>query len=360
MKKTIPILLLFALLVFTLPFSAILFSHTVPGGSSSIGTLPPTNGQTTPQEAQQTVPGGETSQGTEGEAGTPQQAEPAEIDTDFKIYNESTGAVDTVSMRDYVIGSVAAEMPMAYTDEALKAQAVASLTYALALKANSLGGDPNMGGAHFAANPSQREGYMTDEAMQSFWGDAYAENKARIESLVDSLENKILVYDNKPIHACYHAISAGKTQASESVWGEALPYLVSVDSSFDITSPDFNSTLSFSIADMQALLQAALIPADGEPQNWFGAAIMAPTGYVESISVGGIPYTGTQIREALGLRSSAFTVAFTSDLVFNVTTQGYGHGVGLSQYGANSMALAGMTHEEILMHYFTGASFGFV
>ncbi len=353
MKKTIPILLMFAILIFALPFSGLLFTK-IPQTltSPAIFEAP----ETTFEQNTQT-PQGESGQ-DQNLSTTP--TTPAAEQDEFKIFNESTGQVDIVNARDYVIGSVAAEMPMTYSDEALKAQAVASYTYALALKASTLGGDPNLNGAHFSANPSQRKGYMTKEAMQSFWGDEYEQNITRLESLVDSLDGKVIIYDSAPIHACYHAISSGKTSASESVWGEALPYLISVDSPFDITSPEFNSTLRFSISDMEDALIASLISPQGDPSTWFGMPILSESGYVNSITVGGTQYTGAQIREALGLRSAAFTVAYTQDFVFEITTQGYGHGVGMSQFGANCMALTGNTHEEILSHYFPNTSFGYI
>ncbi len=356
MKKSIAILLMFATLIFLLPFSGLLFSgfmQTAQVAPFSTNSSSQNNTQTQTQ-----TQGGETQQSI-NELPQPQQII-ENTPTVFKIYNESTGQVDSVSARDYTIGAVAAEMPMSYPDEALKAQAVASLTYAVALKQSLPEGDASIGGAHFAANPSQRVGYMNDEAMQSFWGEAYTANKQRIEALVDSLDNKIITYESAPIHACYHAISAGKTQASANVWGEELPYLISVDSPFDITSPDYNASIRFSVSDMQDALAAQAITAEGEPSEWFGAVVTDEAGYVQSISVNGVQYTGTQIRDALALRSPAFNIAYTDSFVFEITTQGYGHGVGMSQFGANCMALTGNTHEQILQHYFPNTQFGFV
>ncbi len=342
MKKIIPILLLFATMIFLLPFSGLIFN-------SSRVTL-------------DTTSTGDASSSKPPE--TPEQILPFAAEDEqnvFKIYNESTGNVDTVAIRDYVIGSVAAEMPMSYHDEALKAQAVASLSYAMALKERSFGGDPNLGGAHFSANPSQMQGYMSDETMRSFWGDSYEQNKARLESLVDSLDGMVLTYDNNYALTCYHAFSNGKTETSANMWGEALPYLVSVDSPFDITADDYSTTLTFSVAEVQnKLTAAALISPSGEPSQWFGTPDVTSAGYVSTITVNDTAFTGTQIRHAFGLRSSSFDIIYTENYVFEITSRGYGHGVGLSQFGANSMALAGMSYTEILLYYFPGTTAAYI
>ncbi len=342
MKKTLPAILMFAILIFALPFAGLLAENLIGIQQNTSSPLQINNTQNQSSSSQTTQPFNQ-----------PQQ-------DSFKIYNESTKNVDTVSIKDYVIGAVAAEMPMTYHDEALKAQAVASLSYALSLKELSLGGDPSLNGAHFSANPALRMGYMTYADMQSFWGDEYSTNITRLEGIYDSLQNIIVTYDNSPALTCYHAISTGTTQSSESVWGQPLAYLVSVDSPFDITSEEYNSKLTFSITDMQDSLLTQNILPEGDPSTWFGEPILSQAGYVQSITIGGTQYTGTQVREALGLRSSAFNIVYTDTFVFEIMTRGYGHGVGMSQFGANAMALTGKTYKEILTHYFPGTSFGYI
>ncbi|MEG2931306.1 MAG: stage II sporulation protein D, partial [Ruthenibacterium sp.] len=270
-----------------------------------------------------------------------------------------TNTVDTVPARDFVLGAVAAEMPMSYSDEALKAQAVASHSYALALKVRTNGGDPNLQGAYFTANPAQRLGYLTDDIMRSFWGDAYAANRKRLEAIADSVEDTIIKYDGLPALACYHAISNGVTEDSAAVWGSALPYLVSVDSPYDSTSKDYSATVTFSLAEISDALRTQLaIEPDGEPQSWFGPLDCTAAGYVQTVHIGTHTASGADFRKALGLRSAAFTIEYTDAQVFSITTHGYGHGVGMSQYGANAMALTGKTYRDILTHYFPGTEFG--
>ncbi|MEG2036509.1 MAG: stage II sporulation protein D [Ruthenibacterium sp.] len=331
MKQNLLLLLLFAVLVFVLPFAGLLVPQTDGGRQPFAPSVP--NAQNQPVPAQKEAP--------------------------LLILNTGTNTVDTVPARDFVLGAVAAEMPMSYSDEALKAQAVASHSYALALKTRTNGGDPNLQGAYFTANPAQRLGYLTDDMMRSFWGDSYAENRARLEKIVDSVEDTIIKYDGLPALACYHAISNGTTEASEAVWGAALPYLVSVDSPYDIASADYAATVTFSLSEISDALRTQLaIEPEGEPQNWFGALDLTKAGYVQTVHLGTHTASGTDFRKALGLRSAAFTIAYTDAQVFSITTHGYGHGVGMSQNGANAMALAGKSYRDILMHYFPGTEFG--
>ncbi len=350
MKKILPSLLMFALLIYLLPLAPILFTNTEEPTPQTLSE----NLQNT-DDTQQIITQPDTIIPLE-----PELPNSEALNSDILlIYNEATQVVDTVTMRDYVIGSVAAEMPMSYNDEALKAQAVASLSYALALKRESNGGDPNLDGAYFSANPSLMLGYMTDEVMQSFWGDAYAGNKARLEGIVDSLEYKILTYDHLPILACYHAISTGFTRSAEEVWGSSLPYLISVESPYDITHDEYLAEMSFSTEEMISALRSLGVEPQGGPLEWFTSSEVNAHGYTTSVSVNTSVIDGQDFRVALGLRSTAFEVNLSDANKFIITTRGYGHGVGLSQYGANAMALAGKTHEEILMHYFPNTEFSY-
>lgn len=342
MKQNILLIALFAALVFALPLLGLL----VPGENAGNG-----GPATVPQDG---FSGAAASGGTGTSGGAP--ASPA-AEAPLLIYNESTKTVDTVPMRDFLLGAVAAEMPMSYSDEALKAQAVASHSYALALKQSSNGGNPNLQGAYFSANPAQRMGYITDETMRTLWGADYEANRARLEQLVDSVGDQILRYDANPALACYHAISNGTTETSENVWGTSVPYLVSVDSPYDITSEDYTATVTFSVSEMESALASQLsLAPDGDPGTWFGTPELTAAGTVRSIPVGTGSAAGTDLRKALSLRSAAFTITYNG--VFTVTTRGYGHGVGMSQFGANAMALTGKSYRDILAHYYPGTQMG--
>ena len=203
-------------------------------------------------------------------------------------------------------------------------------------------------------DPVRRQGYLTDAVLRSYWGTAYEENYARLSALVDSVLTDVLYYGSAPAGASYFAISNGMTEASENVWGTALPYLVAVDSSTDLNADNYLYTVQFTAEQMQqALAGLGLLPDPAAPASWFGEAALTPSGYVASLPVCGQSVTGPALRKALGLRSACFTVQYQEGS-FLLTTKGYGHGVGLSQWGAKALAEQGQSAEEILAHYFPG------
>jgi stage II sporulation protein D len=336
MKKHIFTILLFAALVYCLP----LLSLLAPGSQTA-----QSSGTDTPQSAEPLSTAEDTAEDEE---------------SPLLILDESRGEVVQVSIRDYVLGAVAAEMPMTYNDEALRAQAVAAHSYALAVKAQADGSDPLLQGAYFKADPSRRVGYITTDVMRVLWGEQFEENYARLCEAVEPVLSEILLYDGAPALACYHAISNGTTQASGTIWGTALPYLSSVNSTLDLTSPEYEQTVTFTVQEMYECLSTGFVGPDlsGDPSTWFGAVQRDEAGYVSTISIGAAVCKGTEVRTALGLRSADFTIAYTDEKVFSVTTRGYGHGVGLSQYGANAMALTGKTYAEILAYYYPGTVLG--
>ena len=221
-------------------------------------------------------------------------------------------------MRDFVRGAVAAEMPMTYPDEALRAQAVAAHSYALAVKAQADPDNEALKGAYFSANPTQRLGYITDTVMRAMWGEDYEANRTRLYTVVDSVLDEILLYDGQPAMACYHAISGGKTEAAEAVWGAAVPYLVSVDSPLDLTSPDYEQTITVTKQEVAEDIAAAFpdIVLEGDAAGWFGTPQLTAAGYVDSITIGGVPCKGTAVRAALRLRSASFTITWTEKHLF--------------------------------------------
>ena len=168
---------------------------------------------------------------------------PSDRDSEtFLIADQSDGAVVSVPRRDYLIGAVAAEMPITWPDEALKAQAIAAHSYALYCRDHAQ--DPAAG--WLTADPARRQGYLTDAVLRSYWGTAYEANYARLSALVDSVLTQVLYYENAPAGTSYFAISDGQTEASENVWGTAVPYLIPVDSSTDQNADNYIYTVSFS------------------------------------------------------------------------------------------------------------------
>ena len=256
-------------------------------------------------------------------------------------------------MRDYLIGAVAAEMPVSWPDEALKAQAVACHSYILYCRDHRTDAE----GPWLTVDPARRQGCLTDPVLRSYWGTAYEANYARLSALVDQVAGAVLYYDGAPAGASYFAISNGQTEASENVWGAALPYLRAVDSSSDRAAQDYEVTVTLSAEQVSGALASSLgISTEGiDPAAWFGTASYTPSGYVASLPVCGQTVTGANLRSALGLRSACFSIQWDGG-AFAFTTRGYGHGVGLSQWGAKAMAEQGKSWIEILAHYFPGTT----
>ena len=285
------------------------------------------------------------------EESSSQAPSPADAASVVCFTDQSTGQTVELPLREYLIGAVAAEMPVSWPDEALKAQAVAAHSYALYRRDHSTGEN----GAWFTADPARRQGCLTDAVLHSYWGTAYAANYARLCALVDAVQTQVLYYGDAPAGTSYFAMSNGRTEASENVWGTALPYLVPVDSGTDTAADNYEYTLNLSAAQLQQLLAERLgIVADLSQQaQWFGAPVLTSSGYVDSLPVCGQTVQGTALRKALGLRSACFTVAYQSG-TFSFTTKGYGHGVGMSQWGAKALAEQGADYRTILAHYYPG------
>ena len=265
--------------------------------------------------------------------------------------DQSAGKVAQLSRREYVLGAVAAEMPVSWPDEALKAQAVAAHTYALYCRDHAA----LQSGAWLTVDPARRQGCLTEPVLRSYWGTAYEQNYARLSALVDEVLNDLLFYDNAPACTSYFAISNGRTEASENVWGTALPYLIPVDSGTDLSADNYQYTAVPFLPRRCSRLFPALVSRPISPHRKAGSARSnrPPPVTQKSLTVCGQSVSGTALRQALGLRSTCFTVQYQSGN-FSFTTRGYGHGVGLSQWGAKAMAEQGADYADILAHYYPG------
>ncbi len=285
------------------------------------------------------------------------QAPPPEGKANFRILDLTTGKVFSMTLRDFVRGAVAAEMPASYHPEALKAQAVAAYTYAVRQSMlQEQTPDPALKGADFAADPQNLKTVITEKQAKEFYGESFGVLWPKICAAADSVAGEMLVHDGLPILAAYHAISAGQTEAAEYIWQRPLPCITPVESKGDILSAGFESSTSFTRSELSELLTIALpgITLPAAPEDWFVIEQRSPSGYVTQIAVGAELLTGQQLRTLLDLRSSCFTVEYTGGrFVFKV--KGYGHGAGLSQYGADFMARQGSNYQEILQHYYPGA-----
>lgn len=266
------------------------------------------------------------------------------------------GELQEIDMATYLQGVVRAEMPASFALEALKAQAVAARTYTLYRMEN--GGAANHPEADACDDINCCKAYITAQEAAANWGDQAAAYEAKIDQAVAETDGECVLYDGRPILAAFHSSSAGATQDAADVWTSSLPYLQSVESpENEDTVPNYHSTASFSASDLKAKLQEALPEASltGDPSTWFTNIQQESNGTVTSLTVGGVTVKGSRLRTILGLRSACFTISFDGDTVtFSVT--GYGHGVGMSQYGANVLAADGMDYRQILEWYYTGTT----
>ena len=246
----------------------------------------------------------------------------------------------------YIKGVVAAEMPALFETEALKAQAVSARTYAARkmYETNSNTIPYDIGQA-----------YITVEEMKQKWGEHFTQYYNKISNAVEQTKGEIMVYDNEPILAVFHSESAGKTEDAENVWEKQIPYLKSVDSSLDKNAPDFEKSISYTYDELTKRFSNTYKDFSLD-NNQIKILSHTPAGYVKQIQIGNKTVTGRQVREILNLRSSNFTVDIQNNTIV-FTTKGYGHGAGMSQYGAEFMAKEGKTYHEILQHYYTGISF---
>ena len=265
---------------------------------------------------------------------------------------------DTVlemDLGEYLLGVVRAEMPASFHLEALKAQAAAARTYTLyKLQTGGNHGDA----ADICTDSACCQAYIGEERARANWGEAADAYEGKIEEAVTATDGQVILYGGVPILAVFHSSSAGLTRASGDVWFNDLPYLQAVSSPEAAESvPNYYSRVEFSREELRQKLLAAFPEADLSRgmADWLTDAQADSAGSVSTVCVGGVTAKGSALRAALGLRSACFTWEVQEGgVVFFVT--GYGHGVGMSQYGANAMAEAGAGYEEILTHYYTGVT----
>ncbi len=260
------------------------------------------------------------------------------------------GTIRTMDMQDYLRGVVAAEMPASFHPEALRAQAVAARTYALYCASFSKHGE-----AQVCTDYRCCQAWQRDEKLKDRWGEAFDANEQTISAAVGGTYGEYLAAGGRPAFAAFHSSSAGATENSADVWS-AVPYLVSVSSpETERDVPNYVSTVRCSPIDFRDTVLSAHPEADfsGPEDTWIGALRHDGSGRVASVVLGGTELGGTELRSLFSLRSTAFTLERTDEgFVFTVT--GFGHGVGMSQYGADKMARLGADYREILAHYYPG------
>lgn len=273
-----------------------------------------------------------------------------EIEDTISVMRHMDGETVELTMKEYLCGAVAGEMPAVYEKEALKAQAVACYTYVKTKEAE---------GVTITDNPKVNQSYLSKEELRKKWGDNFDKYYGKIEDAVSEVMGEYLTYDGELVSViAYHAISSGSTESASDIWGgDPIPYLVSVDSSVDKLSPDYKTTTVYTEKQFKDRLTAADIgyTAAGTGECAITEMVRTPSGSVKTAVIDGVTLSGADLRTALGLKSMNFTIT-VKNKTFTVDTFGYGHGVGMSQYGASAYAGKGYNYKEILAHYYPGTS----
>ena len=267
------------------------------------------------------------------------------IEIEENIQNDKKFEINNLD--EYIIGVVAAEMPISFEMEALKAQAVAARTYAYRRIKNI---------NDFIDPTKIGQAYNSIEQMKQKWGNNFNNYYNKVKDAVYLTSGIVMTYNNEPIEAVFHSTSAGVTEVSENIWGKNLPYIQSVDSKVDENAPNFTYTIKIE-NDKFIKEISKKFPKINKNKiiDSFKITKRSSADYVLEVDVLGNKLTGREVRTMFNLRSTNFTIKKNKDGI-EFTTKGYGHGAGMSQYGANFMAKDGNNYIDILNHYYVGVS----
>ena len=252
--------------------------------------------------------------------------------------------VKTMLLQEYLTGVVLSEMPADFHPEALKAQAVVARTYAMK-RAEKTSKHTQ---AAVCADPACCQGYKSPEQYLANGGSQ--ESVDKVTQAVQDTAGQVLTYQGELIDATYFSCSGGSTEAAVAVWGSDVPYLQAVESPGEEGAVHYTDQVTFTAEEFSRKTNCG---GTGDPQGWFGAVTYTDGGGVQTMELCGKTYEGTQLRRLLSLRSTVFSVSVAGQTI-TVTTKGFGHRVGMSQYGAEAMAQSGCIYEEILLHYYRG------
>lgn len=280
------------------------------------------------------------------------------IQENEKICVNIQGENVDINIDDFLCGVLASEMPASFDIEALKAQAVAGRTYIYYKNDLILKGidDGKHVGAVVCDDYNHCKSYINLE-NQNPWGERYDEYYAKISQAVLETSGEYIAYLNEPIASVFHSTSSGNTESAKDVWGSDIPYLQAVTCEGSLSSPKYEENFSFTYENFKTIILKNYpdIIFSTDKNSWFNSSVRSDSGGIISVILCGQEISGIHLREMLSLNSTNFTVVYEENsIVF--TTKGYGHGVGLSQYGANSLALNGLDYKEILTHYYQGTN----
>ncbi|HYE83672.1 MAG TPA: stage II sporulation protein D [Clostridia bacterium] len=270
-------------------------------------------------------------------------------DLSIEVYMCDIDKIVTMKLEDYILGVVAGEMPLSFHPEALKAQALAARTYTM-LRMNRFGGSgcSKHPGAEICTDPAHCQAYRNPATINK--------DMDKLKEAVYGTAGEVIVYDNKLIDAVFHSTSGGKTENSEEIWSNRVPYLRSVMSQYEEHSPKYITQQEVSIDNfIQCMkkLDSSVTISKKNIKNGIKVLERSEGGRITKLNVGDKIFSGTDIRNALGLNSANFNYSIVgSSIIFTVV--GNGHGIGMSQYGADGMAKNGAGYRDIVMHYYQG------
>ncbi len=266
------------------------------------------------------------------------------------LYSKEDGKVYRLDLEKYLIGVVAAEMPAEFSMEALKAQSVAARTVAIQRLPRFGGrGCRHYRGADFCDDPAESQAWLSEVNLRRKWGVvSFSKYYRKVEAAVIQTAGEIMTYNNRPIDAVFHSTCGVGTAAASEVWHYNVPYLQSESCGYDLRSTRLRNSFIFSWNQLTGLLK---IPAATIQK--IRVTRRSATGRVLWLTMGDYGMSGEDFRKTVGLTSTCFTWKMTSAGIY-FTAIGYGHGVGMCQYGANGMALQGLKYRRILGHYYRG------
>ncbi len=327
MKQNVFFAVLLLLMMVALPVTALGFQAKTQGGPPTAVVIPPSGGAA-----------------PAGNAGAKEAPE------SIPVMRSATGKIETIGLEEYLRGCVAAEMPLSYHIEALKAQAVACCTYA---RYRIVQGRESL-----SDSGDTDQAYLSPKERREKWGNNYETLEKKLEQAVRTVLGQQVTWQGEPILAAFHSNGSGLTEDAEAYWGGDYPYLRSVASPGDRLCPEYAKTTVFTPAEIKTAFKGEEDIQWGEDAaKWFGKAESTDAGTVKTIQVGGKTFSGQRLRELLHLRSANFSVTY-KESGFAVRVVGYGHGVGMSQYGADFMARQGSSYKEIVKHYYSGCEVG--
>lgn len=282
----------------------------------------------------------------------PGAVDPTPADQQLSLRLKQGDTITEISMQEYLLGVLCCEMPLEFEPAALQAQAVASRTFTLYQCQRGKHIDCDV-----CADSNCCQAWKSEAQLQELFGEQWQNLRQRAADAISSTDGQVITLGGELINAVFFACSGGMTEPASAVWGAEVSYLQAVESPGEEIATSFTGQTSVSLESFCQTLQGEneAVDLSGSPSSWFGTVEYSAGGGVASMYIGGVNFTGTQLRSLFRLNSTCFTVAVESNaIVFE--TRGKGHRVGMSQYGAQAMALQGSDYVQILQHYYSGVS----